>query len=162
MSLRLIPVIIELLSRLQSSLDQQEPPAFTNLDNLYQEAGKHRYIVRRFEDVQVFHEKIVANRKAHLQAETHSVAERIEHRDREKADLDMRRAEIMQILKTGGALEQFTGLQGEYSKMQAEVETLRKTLVLLNRLREIRRHSRLKEPSYTEGFRMIIMNVMRF
>jgi len=120
----------ELLDKLQSSLEQEKPPAFANLDNLYQEAGivLPDNIVRRFEDVQVFHEKIVANRKAHLKAEMHSVAERIENRDRNKTTIDRRRSEVMQVLQTGGALEHYTGLQGEYSKMQAQVETLRQKL----------------------------------
>ncbi len=120
----------ELLSKLQDSLTQEQEPAFTSLEKLYEEAGiiLPDQIIRRFEDVKEFHEKIVSNRKAHLRSEITSVNTRISDRDREKAALDKRRSEIMQILRSGGALDHFTKLQEEFSRLRGEAEHLSEKL----------------------------------
>ncbi|MES2507725.1 MAG: DUF2326 domain-containing protein, partial [Verrucomicrobiota bacterium] len=50
---------------------------------------------------------------------------RVEQREQEKLGLVSRRAEIMNVLKTHGALEQFSKLQAAASRKEAEVENLR-------------------------------------
>ena len=50
---------------------------------------------------------------------------RIETRNQEKIKLDERRSEIMGILKSFGALDQFTKLQAEVGRLESQVELLR-------------------------------------
>jgi uncharacterized protein YydD (DUF2326 family) len=120
----------ELLSKLQDSLSQEQEPAFTSLEKLYEEAGiiLPKQVLKRFDDVKEFHEKIVSNRKAHLHSEITSVNSRITDRDKQKTSLDKRRADIMQILQAGGALDHFTKLQEEFSRLRGEAENLREKL----------------------------------
>ncbi|MBV6747399.1 DUF2326 domain-containing protein [Xanthomonas vasicola pv. vasculorum] len=71
----------------------------------------------------------IHGRPDHGGLELHAAAEaaklRIELRDSKKAQLDQRRGEILGILKSHGALEQFLKLQGELGRLESEVESLR-------------------------------------
>lgn len=120
----------ELIRELQASLEVEDAPDFQDLDKLYSEAG----IVlpdlprRRIEDVKKFHRIIVENRRSHLGTEIESADQRIAERDRRKDRLDQRRGQIMDMLKTGGALEHYTGLREELGRTEAESEMLKERL----------------------------------
>ncbi len=118
----------ELSRRLQESMQTETPPQFADVKRAYDEAGivLSDLVQKRFEEVQRFHKSIVENRRSHLQAELRSAEHRVQERDREKEKLDKRRAEIMGVLQSGGALEQFTKLQGELGRLEAQTESLRR------------------------------------
>ncbi|WP_450097645.1 ABC-three component system protein [Sodalis praecaptivus] len=112
---------------LESALDSEVPPNHEDLHALYQEVGivLPSLVNRRYEDVKSFHESVVRNRKDYLSSELEAAKLRIELRDSKKAQLDQRRGEILGILKSHGALEQFLKLQGELGRLESEVESLR-------------------------------------
>lgn len=112
---------------LESALASEVPPDLEDLQAVYQEAGivLPSLVKRRYEDVKSFHESVVRNRKDYLSSELEAAKLRIELRDGKKAQLDQRRSEILNILKSHGALEQFIKLQGELGRLESEVETLR-------------------------------------
>ena len=60
-----------------------------------------------------------------MSSELEAAKRRIKLRDNKKAQLDKRRTEIMAILKSHGALDQFLKLQGEVGRLESEVESLR-------------------------------------
>ena len=126
----------ELMDQLGSSLADERPPAADDVERLYAEAGVvlPDTIGRRFEEVARFHEAIVRNRRAHLTAEIQAAEERILNRERERVDLDRRRAELMGILRSGGALEHYTSLQEEVGRAQANVEGLRQQLEIAEQI----------------------------
>ena len=112
---------------LEGALTSEIPPDLEDLQTIYQEAGVSlpELVKRRYEDVKSFHESVVRNRKDYLASELEAAKLRIELRDSNKAQLDQRRAEIMGILKSHGALDQFLKLQGELGRLESEVESLR-------------------------------------
>ena len=112
---------------LESALASEVPPDLEDLQAVYQEAGivLPGLVKRRYEDVKSFHESVVRNRKDYLSSELEAAKLRIELRDSKKAQLDQRRGEILGILKSHGALEQFLKLQGELGRLESEVEALR-------------------------------------
>lgn len=112
---------------LESALASEVPPDLEDLQAVYQEAGivLPSLVKRRYEDVKSFHESVVRNRKDYLSSELEAAKLRIELRDSKKALLDQRRGEILGILKSHGALEQFLKLQGELGRLESEVESLR-------------------------------------
>ncbi len=112
---------------LENALDSEVPPDHEDLQAVYQEAGVvlPGLIKRRYDDVKSFHESVVRNRKDYLSSELEAARLRIELRDSKKAQLDRRRVEILGILKSHGALEQFLKLQGELGRLESEVESLR-------------------------------------
>ena len=95
-----------------SSLQDDQDPDTDELLEVYQEVGVTMPdIVRhRLEEVQEFHRQIVANRRAYLQSEI----QRIES-GRSQRGLDLqaaieRRAQLLRVLQTHGALQEFTAL----------------------------------------------------
>jgi len=112
---------------LESALASEVPPDHEDLQAVYQEAGivLPGLVKRRYEDVKSFHESVVRNRKDYLSSELEAAKLRIELRDSKKAQLDQRRGEILGILRSHGALEQFLKLQGELGRLESEVESLR-------------------------------------
>ncbi len=111
---------------LEGALTSEIPPDLEDLQAIYQEAGVALpgLVKRRYEDVKSFHQSVVRNRKDYLSSELEAAQLRIELRDGQKAQLDQRRAEIMGILRSHGALEQFLKLQGELGRLESEVESL--------------------------------------
>lgn len=108
---------------------REETPATTHdLEAIYREAGVvlPALVRKRFDAVREFHESVVRNRRSYLAAEKESAEQRIAERERQMAAKDARRAEVMEILSSAGALEHFTRLQGELSKAEAAVEVLRR------------------------------------
>ena len=130
----------ELHGELQASLTAEDAPDFQDLDKLYAEAG----IVlpdlprRRLKEVERFHRTIIENRRSHLGAEVESAEQRIAGRDRRKDELDHRRRQIMDLLKTGGALEHYTGLREELGRAEAKSEMFKARLEAAERFESIK------------------------
>ena len=126
----------DLIRELQESLAMESAPDTRDLAKLYAEAG----IVlpdlarRRIEEVERFHRTIVENRRAHLGAEVESAQGRVAERDLRKGRLDLRRAQVMGVLRAGGALESYTGLREELGRAEADVEMLKQKLATAERL----------------------------
>jgi len=112
---------------LEGALASEIPPDLEGLQAVYQEAGiaLPGLVMRRYEDVKSFHQSVVRNRKDYLSSELEAAQLRIELRDSKKAQLDQRRAEIMGILRSHGALDQFLKLQGELGRLESEVKSIR-------------------------------------
>lgn len=119
-----------LIEQLEVSLTHEQPPAVDDLEKLYREAGVllPEVVSRRFDEVAQFHQAVVENRRAHLAAEIGAAQGRIQARQTEKARLDARRAQVMEVLRGGGALDHYLKLQEEVGRAEAETETLRRRL----------------------------------
>ncbi|CNI51044.1 ABC-three component system protein [Yersinia intermedia] len=112
---------------LEGALASEIPPDLDDLQAIYQEAGVALpgLVKRRYDDVKSFHQSVVRNRKDYLSSELEAAKLRIDLRDIQKAQHDQRRAEIMGILRSHGALDQFLKLQGELGRLESEVESIR-------------------------------------
>ncbi|MDF1722110.1 MAG: DUF2326 domain-containing protein [Minwuia sp.] len=126
----------ELILQLRTALESEEPPAITNVEKLYSEAGVvlPETIGRRFEEVSEFHEAIIRNRQAHLSSEISSAEARIVEREARRGELDHRRGQLMGILQSGGALDHYSRLQEEAGRAEANVESLRQQLEIAERI----------------------------
>jgi len=120
----------QLIASMEGALKDEAPPAETDVDRVYAEAGVALpdAVRKRLEDVREFHQSIVANRRSYLTAEITAARQRINEREGEKQRRDRRRAEIMRLLQSKGALEQFQALQGELSRTDATTASLRSRL----------------------------------
>jgi uncharacterized protein YydD (DUF2326 family) len=116
-----------LLADLEAAISAEVPPRPAELERMYQEVGVQLpdRALSRFADVAVFHESVVRNRRLYLQEEISSARGRLATRGRRMSQLDTRRSQIMGILRSGGALEQFTALQSEVSRLEAKAEVTR-------------------------------------
>ena len=115
------------IAQLGEAVQTETPPRFADVEKAYHEVGiaLPGLVQKRFEDVERFHKSVVDNRRSHLQSEIEAARERIRGREQTKAALGARRAELMMILKTGGALEHFSQLQSELSRQEVQAESLR-------------------------------------
>ena len=118
------------LDQLRIALEDERNPGLSDLGTMFREANLvfPELVTRRFEEAADFHCAIIENRKAHLRSEIGRTQQRISERDEAKAAMGRRRAELMEILDRGGALEQYTLLQREYARLQADEETLNQQL----------------------------------
>ncbi len=116
------------IADLEAALASEVPPAMADLSAVYREAGivLPELVTRRYEEVASFHESVLRNRKDYLDGELRAARLRIEARKTEQTTLDRRRGELMGILQSHGALDQFSRLQGELGRLEAEVEALRR------------------------------------
>ena len=126
----------ELVLQLQDALNGEQPPAEENLDRLYREAGilLPATVGRRFEEVAQFHAAVIQNRRSHLSSEVQSADLRILARERTREGLDHRRRELMEILRSGGALEHYARVQDEAGRAEVEAEGLRQRLATAERI----------------------------
>jgi uncharacterized protein YydD (DUF2326 family) len=118
----------QLILQLREAVTSEAPPRFADVRQAYEEAGVTLpgLVVKRFEDVERFHRSIVENRRSHLDAEIEAAGERIRTREDEQRRLDERRAQVMAILQSGGALDHFSQLQAELSRIDSTTESLRR------------------------------------
>jgi uncharacterized protein YydD (DUF2326 family) len=112
---------------LERAVQSEAPPPLPDLERIYAEAGVALpgLAVRRYGEVRSFHESIVQNRRDYLSGELEAARQRVQAREREKQRLDERRASVMGLLRSHGALDQFASLQGEAGRMESEVASLR-------------------------------------
>ena len=130
----------KLIGNLKASLEEEESPELEDLDKLYTEAGVvlPGLLRRRIDEVENFHRTIIENRRSHLKGEITDAEFRIVERDRKKQKLDNRRRQIMEVLQSGGALEQYTAMREELGRKEAEVDTLRQRLETAEKLESMR------------------------
>lgn len=112
---------------LESAMHSESPPPIGELESIYSEAGISlpEVALKRYDEVRLFHESVIRNRRDYLSGELDSARQRILARDQEKQQLDERRSVIMNLLKSHGALDQFSRLQAETGRKEVEVESLR-------------------------------------
>lgn len=112
---------------LETAMRSEAPPPIDELESIYAEAGVSLpgLAITRYDEVRSFHESVIRNRRDYLAGELDAAKHRVAVREQEKQRLDERRAEVMNILKSHGALNQFSKLQAETARKEAEVESLR-------------------------------------
>ncbi len=112
---------------LERAMQTEAPPPLEDLESLYAEAGVvlPGVAIRRYKDVRSFHESVIRNRRDYLAGELEAARQRVAVREQEKLRLDERRAAVLEVLQSYGALDQFSKLQGEVGRIEAEVESLR-------------------------------------
>jgi uncharacterized protein YydD (DUF2326 family) len=112
---------------LETAMQAEAPPPLTTLESIYAEVGVALpgVAIKRYDEVRSFHESVVRNRRDYLSEELLNAKQRVTSREQEKLRLDQRRAEIMRILQSRGAIDQFIKLQGETGRLESEVASLR-------------------------------------
>ena len=145
----------QFLDQLNSALESERPPGKNRFEDLYSEAGivLPNLVVQQIEDAVRFHHAVVENRKAHLRSEIERIQNQISERDQEKLKLDKRKSELLKILNSGGALEQYTLLQREYSRLQAEADSLKQQLDIVEKIESEQNRSEIERRQFMERLR---------
>jgi uncharacterized protein YydD (DUF2326 family) len=117
----------QLVADMQQAIESETAPSITAFSRLYEEAGivLPGAVTRRFSEVEEFHKSVIANRRDYLSGELDATKNRLEIRRRAVQQLDKRRGEIMRLLQSRGALDQFQRLQQEAARQDAETQAIR-------------------------------------
>lgn len=121
---------------LETAMRSEAPPPIDELEDVYADAGVSLpgLAIKRYDEVRSFHESVIRNRRDYLASELEAAKQRITARESEKQRLDDRRAEVMNLLQSHGALEQFSKLQAETARKEAGVESLRQRFAAAEKL----------------------------
>lgn len=163
---------VELLGELDRAVAEEKPPEITDLARAYEEAGVSLpgIALKRFDEVRKFHESVVSNRKSYLAGEIEAAKTRIAAREIDSKSVDSERQQVMSILKSHGALEQYSKLQADYGRKVADLELLKKRFTAAEKIEEglaklkIRRQQlllRLKQ-DYTEQSVALSRSIVTF
>lgn len=117
-----------LIADLEESLAAEKEPAVSDLERLYSAAGVQlpEVTLQRLESVKEFHRTVIRNRKSHLQGEIKAAQHRIAERESEATRQQQRQRQLMGLLQSHGALDQFNKLQEELSRLRSERDLLQK------------------------------------
>lgn len=121
----------EWLTNLEETFEKEEEPDTSRVLRLFDEASSilNEVVSKKFDEFEAFHNSIIQNRKSHLADEIEILKERIDKRNAKKVALDNERSEILSLLHSHGALDQFYKLQNEATKLEAKLEVLNQKLI---------------------------------
>ncbi|MGV8127483.1 MAG: ABC-three component system protein [Methanothrix sp.] len=127
-----------LLDYYNQSIQQEHPPSSEDIIKMYEraEVDLPGLVKQRFENVQKFHFKLVENRRVFLESEISRLGQVIESRReniRQKSDS---RAELMEILRTHGALEEYTKLQRLHMETVSQLKEIEQRIKDLKKIEQ--------------------------
>lgn len=148
-----------LIADIESAIDSEAAPALPDVHRLYKDAGVSLpgVSLRRYEDVEKFHEAVVRNRRAHLQAELRDARERIRTRSAERAVLLSRLSDVRDLLSKGLSLGDYRKLESERVSAEAVVAELSNRLELANRFENLKVDMRSKKLDAERALRNVIV-----
>jgi uncharacterized protein YydD (DUF2326 family) len=125
----------KLIDFYQSDYEQETTVSEEKVEKLYKEANFHfpDEVSKRLKEVQEFHSQIVENRRDFLSDQIKRLDRQISENKRQIEALSDEKADLMSILDSYGALEEFTELQERQNKQQTELETVKNRIGALRR-----------------------------
>jgi uncharacterized protein YydD (DUF2326 family) len=118
------------LLRYEESVASEKAPDESSVESLYEEMGVQLpdSIKKSLTEAKDFHRSIVLNRKNFLSAEITEINQEITVNTEEVDSLTSERAEVMSLLRTHGALDEFTKHQNDLSEKKAKLEALKEKI----------------------------------
>ncbi|MEG3634253.1 ABC-three component system protein [Micromonospora palythoicola] len=115
------------LEDLTRSVEESHEPDTDYVAPMYEELGVMLgdQVIRRFEEVQAFHESVVRNRRRYLSAEAERLTQLLREREQERTRLGEQLAEKLRSLREGGALDALTTMQRIYAQEESLLSALR-------------------------------------
>ena len=124
-----------LVALYRSSLEEDQAPDVEEVLEVYQVMGvtMPNLIRRRLEDVQDFHRQILVNRRLYLESEIQRIEANRSRRELQLQAAIERRAQLLDVLRTHGALQEYTRLQ------ELHLDLIARRNDLDNRIENLRR-----------------------
>ena len=128
----------KILEFYQSSLEAENEPSPEDVSNIYESIGIELpgLVVRRFEEVEIFHRRLIENRRDFLSNEIDRIRRDISSREILISEKIEERASLLEVLQTHGALEEYTRLQELYLETVSNLNDIKKRIEELNRFEE--------------------------
>ena len=135
-----------LLDLYRESLEEDHDPEVEEVHDIYQAIGiTMPYLVRRrLAEVQDFHRQILANRRAYLKSELQRIEFSRSQRELQLQEAIERRAQLLVVLETHGALQEYTQLQELYLGVIASRHDINNRIANLKRFEQGKSEVRVK------------------
>jgi uncharacterized protein YydD (DUF2326 family) len=114
---------------------------------LYDQAGVTLpgLVIRRLEDVQSFHEHVLTNRRTYLQNEVARLERAIHEREDNVRNKGALRAELLDVLQTHGALEEYARLQQLHATVLQDLREIEQRIAAMRRLQQEKSSLRIEQ-----------------
>lgn len=128
----------KILEYYQSSLEAENEPSPDDLTHIYESVGIELpgLVVRRLEEVEIFHRRLIENRRDFLSTEIERIRRDVSSRERLIREKTDQRASLLEVLQTHGALEEYTRLQELYLEIVSNLNEINKRIEELNEFEE--------------------------
>jgi uncharacterized protein YydD (DUF2326 family) len=93
-------------------------------------------VVRSLDEATAFHAAVISNRAAYLDAELRRLQNRVAEREEQQHRLSTQQSTALQLLRSGGALEDFAVMQQKLGTAQAAVAEIDGRIGMLRELRD--------------------------
>jgi len=119
------------LERYEESIKSEHAPDVSAVSQLYEEAGMHfgDSIKKTLAEAKAFHSEIVQNRKHFLQVEIEQIKNQLSANNKNIENGTNKRADLMAVLQTHGALEEFTILQERLLEKKGHLENIKAKII---------------------------------
>lgn len=134
------------MEEIRKSLEVESPPQLSRLEAVYREAGAvlPGLVKKRYEEVRAFHQSVVDNRRYYLLEELRSLEAAIQEREKQQEALEKRRSELLKVLQSHGALDQWSALQAQNAALKSEWVELKKKLETAREIEQLKTHQKLE------------------
>jgi|SRR3989339_1213174 len=115
-----------ILQNYEASIKEEKDAKPEQVARVYEEAGLifNDNVSKKIDEVMEFHKRVVVNRKEFLNSEIEKIKQLITQRDQAIQALTEKRAELMQTLKTHGAIQEYTMLQTNHQNTVAQLKDI--------------------------------------
>jgi len=128
----------KLLNHYEKSVEVEKEADIESVETIYKQAGviMPDNIKKHLEDVKSFHNNVAKNRKQFLQSEIDRLKNAISHSDNKAKVLSDRRAELLSVLQTHGALKEYNKLQQRNAGMVSDLKNVTNQLENLKKFEQ--------------------------
>jgi len=115
-----------LLEQYNTSIEEEKDIPLKNVEKIYQKAGLIFLdeINKKLDDVLTFHAHVVQNRKSYLKSEIDHLKRIVEKQSNEIELLSDKRAGLLNVLKTHGALDEYVELQNRNTELKQQLNDI--------------------------------------
>jgi len=117
----------QILNKYKESVSQEIDIPISQVELAYKEAGLAfpLNLSRRLEEVKNFHSTLIENRKVYLNSEIMKISGEIDQINHQVEMLSSKRAELLIVLETHGALGEYTKLQQRATSLKQQLEEIK-------------------------------------
>lgn len=136
-----------LINRYEASIETEEIDlSIEDIKRVYEEAGVlfGDRINKTLDEVMGFHKEILVNRKNYLSEELLRLKRQVCEIQNKIQTMDGKRAELMKILETHGALEEYVLLQDRYATSKTLLEDAKKRLESIQYIEDSKSHLKIE------------------
>lgn len=130
----------------RGSLEEEQDPGAEEVLEVYRSVGitMPDLVRRRFSEVQDFQRQLLVNRRAYIQAEIQRIEDDRDQRKYHIQRASERRAQLLEVLQTHGALEEYTRLQELHLEVMGELNDIRGRIENLRRFEQGKSEARVR------------------